>query len=396
MSLFNTPSSITVTCHKHIMPYLAKEVRQLGFDIEEQFITGIRLNGTIKDCIKLNLNLFCASQVLFSLDNFEAHKPEDVYHNLLDIAWEDIIPKGGYFSVTSNVMHPTINNNLYANLIVKDAIVDRLRAVHGERPATGADLDGVVVHLFWKNDSAEIFIDTSGASLGRHGYRKIPGKAPMLEALAAATIFATEWDGKSPFVNPMCGSGTLAIEAALIATKTSPGLFRNNYGFMHLLGYNERDYLKERNILENQIDEQIANLQIIASDISELAISNAKKNAQAAGVEHLITFEVCDFANTTVPPNQNGVVMLNPEYGERLGDIHELETTYSRIGDFFKQKCKGYKGFIFTGNMELAKKIGLKANRRIEFFNSKIECRLLAYELYSGSKTTEASINQHD
>lgn len=366
---------------------MAKEVVDLGFTPEENFVTGVRIKGTIKDCIKLNLNLFCASQVLFSLDHFTADNPQDVYHNLLDIAWEDIIPKGGYFSVTSNVHHHTINNNLYANLIVKDAIVDRLRSVHGERPATGSDLDGVVIHLFWKNNEAEIFIDTSGASLGRHGYRKIPGKAPMLEALAAATIFATEWDQNSPFINPMCGAGTLAIEAALIATKTKPGLFRNNYSFMHLLGYQEEDYLQERGILENQIID-IPDLQIIASDISELAISNTRKNAMAAGVAHMITFEVCDFADTTIPQDKQGVVMLNPEYGERLGQANELEHTYARIGDFFKQKCNGYRGFVFTGNMELAKHIGLKTSRRTEFYNSRIDCRLLAYELYSGSKVT--------
>ena len=385
MSLFTITAPITITCHKRIAPYLEQEVRDLGFDIEEAFITGVRVSGTINDCIKLNLNLRCASQVLFSVDRFEANHPDDIYENLLDIAWEDLLPEGGYFSVTSNVLHDSINNSMYANLRVKDAIVDRLRNIRGERPETGSELKGSVIHLFWKGDYAEIFLDTTGDSLARHGYRKIPGRAPMLEGLAAGTILATKWDQKGPFVNPMCGSGTLAIEAALIATNARPGLFRMNYAFMHLIGYDENIYLEERGKLESQIVE-MPDLKIIASDYSSQAIANAKKNAQAAGVDDLIEFELCDFADTTVPENGAGVMMVNPEYGERLGDLTELEATYSRIGDFMKQKCGGYHGYVFTGNMELAKKIGLKAKRRIEFYNSTIDCRLLEYELYAGKR----------
>lgn len=386
MSLFTITAPITITCHKRLSVYLEQEVRALGFDVEERFITGIRLQGTINDCIRLNLNLRCASQVLFSLDRFEAHRPDDIYDNLLEIGWEDLLPEGGYFSVTSNVLHDTINNSMYANLRVKDAIVDRLRQLRGVRPETGAELKGAVIHLFWKGDEAEVFLDTSGESLGRHGYRKIPGKAPMLEALAAATILATEWDGSAPFVNPMCGSGTLAIEAALIATNARPGLFRMNYGFMHLQGYDEAYYLEKRGKLEEQIVE-VPGLRILATDHSEMAISNARKNARAAGVEDMIEFAVCDFAATEIPKG-NGVMMVNPEYGERLGDLTALEATYARIGDFMKGRCEGYHGYVFTGNMELAKKIGLKAKRRIEFYNATIDCRLLEYELYKGSKST--------
>jgi len=389
MSLFTITAPITITCNKRLAPYLEQEVRELGFAVEETFITGLRIQGTINDCIRLNLNLRCASQVLFSLDSFEAHHPDDIYNNLLDIAWEDLLPEPGYFSVTSNVLHDTINNSMYANLRVKDAIVDRLREIRGIRPETGAELKGAVIHLFWKGDYAEVFLDTSGDSLARHGYRKIPGRAPMLEGLAAATILASRWDGKSPFVNPMCGSGTLAIEAALIATNTRPGLFRLNYAFMHLEGYDETVYLEERGKLEAQIID-VPGLQIMATDYSEMAISNAEKNAAAAGVEDLIRFELCDFEDTPVPEGQ-GIMIINPEYGERLGDITELESTYARIGDFMKQKCGGYYGYVFTGNMELAKKIGLKAKRRIEFYNATIDCRLLEYELYQGSKEPPAA-----
>ena len=385
MNLYTTSSTITITCHKRIATYLEKEIQELGFTVDETFITGVKLTGTINDCIKLNLNLRCASQVLYSLKQFEAENADDIYNNLHNYQWENILPDQGYFSVTSNVNNPTINNSMFANLRVKDAIVDRLRDKRGTRPSTGSELTGTVIHLFWKNEHAEIFIDTSGDSLARHGYRKIPGLAPMLEGLASATIYATCWDRVSPFINPMCGSGTIAIEAALIATNRRPGLYRTNYAFMHLQRYDETIYRKEDALLEEQIID-VPGLRIIATDYDLKAIENSKKNAIAAGVNKLIEFSVCDFADTEVPADGKGIMMVNPEYGERLGDITELEETYSRIGDFMKKKCGGYFGYVFTGNLELAKKIGLKAKRRIEFYNSTIDCTLFEYELYSGTR----------
>ena len=385
MNLFSTSGPVTITCHKRITPYLLHEVSELGYEVNDHFVTGIHMSGSINDCIRLNLNLRCASQVLYSLKKFAAQNADDIYNNVIDVTWENILPEGGYFSITSNVSNPTINNSMFANLRVKDAIVDRLRRNTGNRPNTGSELTGAVIHLFWKNEEAEIFIDTSGDSLARHGYRRIPGQAPMLESLASATIYATRWDRHSPFINPMCGSGTVAIEAALIATNRRPGLFRTNYAFMHIKGYDESVYLAQDALLEEQIKD-VAGLKIIATDYSDRAVANARKNAIAAGVASLIDFEVCDFAATQVPAGEAGIVFLNPEYGERLGDITALEKTYAGIGDFLKQKCEGYLGYVFTGNLELAKKIGLKARRRIEFYTSTIDCRLLEYELYKGSK----------
>jgi len=385
MSLFKTTAPIIITCYKRLAPFLEKEVTELGYRVEETFATGVRLRGTVNDCIDLNLNLYCASQVLYSLGTFSAQHPDDVYRFLFKMPWENILADDAYFSVTSNVMTATVNNTMFANLRVKDAIVDRLRDKKGARPSTGSELKGAVVHLFWKDDRAEIFIDTSGESVARHGYRKIPGKAPMLEALASATILASQWNRNSAFINPMCGSGTLAIEAALIATNSRPGLFRDNYSFMHLLGYDEEVYFKAQDKLEAQIIEA-PKMRIIATDYDQNAVTNAKKNAIAAGVADMIEFGLCDFADTEVPQDNKGVFFINPEYGERLGEIGELEETYGRIGDFMKQKCGGYYGYVFTGNLDLAKKIGLKAKRRMEFYSGKIDCRLLEYELYEGSR----------
>jgi len=387
MSIFTTASRIIITCKKRITPYLEQEVRDLGFEIERKFVTGIELKGTVNDCIRLNLNLRCASQVLYSLKEFSANSPEEVYTKLLHYPWETILSPEGYFSVTNNSSHFLVNSEMFVNVKVKDAIVDRMRREVLKRPDSGSILDGAVINLYWNDQQAEVFLDTSGETLAKHGYRKIPGQAPMLEALAASTIMATKWDRESPFVNPMCGSSTIAIEALLLATNRRPGLYRHNYSFQHVLGYNATVYEEELQKLKNQITE-VPGLKIIATDISADAIEISRVNAELAGVDHLMEFTVCDFESTALP-EPPGIVYFNPEYGERLGDEKELEITYARIGDFMKKKCQGYLGYIFTGNLELAKKVGLKASRRIEFYTAQLDCRLLEYELYGGTRRVE-------
>lgn len=385
MQVFHNKSKVIITCNKRLSPYLQEEVIALGYTIERAFATGVELNITLTECIKLNLNLRCASQILYSIKSFKAITPDDLYREISAIEWEELIDFTGYFSVTSNVDNPNITTPLFANLKVKDAIVDRLKEKKGIRPNSGSDANRTVVHLYWKDAEADVFMDTSGETLAKHGYRKIPGKAPMLEALASGVIFATQWDIKSPFVNPMCGSGTLAIEAALIATNRAPGLYRMNYGFMHIMGYNEEVFFAERRILKDQVLKNV-DLKIIASDISEDAVEVTRRNAKTAGVDTLIDFQVCDFEATPVPEDGKGVVVFNPEYGERLGVHSKLELTYKRMGDFMKKECKGYTGYIFTGNPDLAKKIGLRASKKVEFYNGKLDCRLLEYELYDGSR----------
>ncbi|MGN6396458.1 MAG: THUMP domain-containing class I SAM-dependent RNA methyltransferase [Mucilaginibacter sp.] len=384
MQVFHTENKIIITCNKRLSPYLQQEVEELGFKPTRVFQTGVELLGTVNDCIALNLNLRCASQVLYHLKSFRAADPKQLYDELVAIEWEKLIDFSGYFSVTSNVNNEHITTPLFANVKVKDAIADRIKSIKGVRPNSGADANKTVVHLYWQDDRADIFLDTSGETLAKHSYRKIPGKAPMLEALAASTIMATRWDRKSTFINPMCGSGTLAIEAALLATDKSPGLFRMNYGFMHIMGYDETVFFTERRKLKDKAKKETG-FKIIASDISADAVDIAQKNAKTAGVEHLIDFSVCDFADTPVP-EMPGIIMFNPEYGERLGTHAKLEATYKRVGDFMKTRCLGYRGYVFTGNPDLAKVIGLKASRRIEFYNGKLDCRLLEYELYQGTR----------
>jgi len=382
---FNQKGKVVITCKDRFSPYLEIELKELGFKLKGVFRTHIELYANLNECMYLNLHLRTASHVLYEIKSFYLRHADDIYRRVKAIPWEDYIDNETYFSVNAHVDNESVDNPLFVNVRVKDAIADRFRQKTGTRPNSGSEYDGAVFQMFWKETQASLFINTSGDTLAKHGYRKIPGQAPMLEALASATIYATNWDRNSNFINPMCGSGTLAIEAALMATDRFPGLYRDHYSFQYIKGYQQEMYFKYKDELGAKI-KPLENFQIIASDISEQAILISRENAAAAGVEEILTFEMVDFEDTSMPEFPNGVVVINPEYGERLGDVEELEATYKRIGDYFKKKCAGYTGYIFTGNSDLAKKIGLKASTRIEFYNGTIDCRLLKYELYQGKK----------
>jgi 23S rRNA G2445 N2-methylase RlmL len=374
---------IVLPCPPHIAPVVREEVEALGYKVQHEGPLEVSLEGSLHDCMKLNLHLRSANKVLWQLGSFKAKTPDQLYKHINDIVWEQYFFERGYLCVTSYVKNDSIQNTQFANVKVKDAIVDRLMDINGVRPDSGPLRDQMVVFLHWSGDDASIYIDTSGETIAKHGYRKVPFKAPMMESLASATILTSTWDTNQLFINPMCGSGTLAIEAACIAANKAPGLNRDSFGFMFLKQYDKKEWeaLKE----EARKQEKAPTQKIIATDISRLALQAAQKNAEIAGVSEFITFKKCDFRDTPVPEG-DGVVFLNPEYGERLGEEKELEIVYKQIGDFFKQSCKGKTGYIFTGNLKLAKSIGLRTKRRMPFMNAKIECRLLEYELYRGSK----------
>jgi len=375
---------ILVTCAKGVPPFLKEELLGLGFPALSETVAGVETEGTIDDTMRLNLHLRTGHRVLFLLREFIAADADVLYRMVSELPWEDYIDDNGYFSVASSVDNPTIRDSRYANVKCKDAIADRIKKRHGKRPDSGPAQNGVVVNLYWRGDRCSLYLDTSGEPLSRRNYRKKPMTAPMQETLAAAVIMATGWKAVSHFINPMCGSGTLAIEAALIALNRAPGLLRSNYGFMHVRGFNEPLWNEIRAEAKKKSKKTLG-CRLIATDIKRESVEAARENAATAGVEHLIEFAAADYSQTTVPEDE-GIVILNPEYGERMGKIDELEHLYEGIGDFFKQKCKGYTGYLFTGNLDLAKKVGLKAKKRTPFFNGRIECRLFAYELYEGSR----------
>ena len=384
MSFWTKKSRIVITCAKGVPPFLKQEVLSSGFPVLSEGKAEVETEGTMEDTLRLNLLIRTGQRILFLLESFNAKTPDDLYKRISRISWEDFISEDSYFSVTSSVHNPTIKDSRFANVKCKDAVVDRIKDKRGRRPDTGPQRDRVVIHLYWRSNLCQVFLDASGEPLSRRGYRMIPLKAPMQETLAAAVVLATGWMGNENFINPMCGSGTLAIEAALIALGRAPGLLRSNYGFMHLKGFDESSFKALRRKIRAEANDK-SNGRIIATDISQQAVEAGKKNAMTAGVERFIEFGVCDFSETPVPDG-GGMVIINPEYGERMGEIEKLKETYKGIGDFFKKKCKGYSGYVFTGNLDLAKKVGLRTKRRIPFYNGPIECRLLEYDLYEGSR----------
>jgi len=367
-----------------VTPYLRVEVESIGFEIQDEDHVGVHIGATFHECARILLELRTALHVLWLLKRFRCPSSKALYTHAASFPWEAVIPVDSYFSISSNVDHPSINNSMYPNLVLKDAIADRMTKQMGRRADSGPDQSRIAIHLYWKGDRAWIYLNMNGRRLADRGYRRIPHTAPMQETLAAAVLLAAGYDGTVPLVNAMCGSGTLAIEAALIAAGRAPGLVRTNFSFMHTLLFDEDAWQAIRANARRRSHAASSAARIVASDIDPRAVEAARRNAQTAGVEQMIEFHRCDFAQTPIPRSP-GIVILNPEYGRRLGSQDELEATYARIGDFFKNQCAGWRGYVFTGSRELSKRIGLRARRRIPFINARIECRLLEYDLYHGA-----------
>lgn len=402
----DTSYPIILSCAKCLAPWVEKEVRELGYEPIDKTENIVVVKGSMRDVFRLNLYIRTAHRVLVPLLRATCRHVRELYTLVGSIDWENLLEVDGYFSVSSIVHNVTVRDTRLPSLVTKDAIVDRMRMKCNRRPDSGADYDrGAAVFLHWEDNRMIIYLDTSGSPLSKRGYRKIPGSAPMQETLAAACINALKWDRKTPFISPMCGSGTPAIEAAMMAIGRAPGSLRSHFGFMSLKGYsqtipNERaprvaprqrfgaspEQIWKDMVLEAAENEKKDNIPpIIASDISPEAVHNAQLNAHAASVSNIIKFVACDFGETPIPdfPVQEGkyrgCVFFNPEYGIRLGDPVELGPIYERIGTFMNEKCKGYVGAVLTGNPELSKQINLYYITRIPFYNGPIDCRLFVF-----------------
>ena len=390
---------IIISCAKQLSCWTEKEVIEMGYKPVEVTENTVVVRGEMRDVMRLNLWLRTAHRVLVPLLRTNCRNIKDLYTAVKSIDWENLIEADGYFSVSSVVHNKTIRDTRIPSLYTKDAIVDRIREKCQRRPDSGGENLGAAVFLYWEKDEAIIYLDTSGEPLSKRGYRRIPGSAPMQETLAAACIMAMGWKGETPFVSPMCGSGTPAIEATMMAMNRAPGLLKGHYAFQSIKDYRriipgesaplvaprQRSGASPEQIWkEMQIEagkkEKVENLPvIIATDISPEAVENAHTNAIAAGVAPYIKFIDCDFAKTPIP-EEKGTIFFNPEYGIRLGDPQELSLVYERIGSFLNEKCKGWTGGLITGNPDLARMVNLFYKTRIPFYNGPIDCRLFLYE----------------
>ncbi|MDR2849775.1 MAG: class I SAM-dependent RNA methyltransferase [Verrucomicrobiota bacterium] len=430
MNIWKDSYPLIVSCAKGLAPVTADELVKLGHTIVDATENTVVVRGGMRDMMDLNLRLRTAHRVLVPLLRTVCGNLRYLYNDVYSIDWENLIEADGYFMVNSVVRNETVRDTRMPSLVTKDAIVDRIRDKCGGRPDSGREPYGAAVFVFWQDNELIVYLDTTGEPLSKRGYRKLPGAAPMQETLAAGCILASGWDAASPFIAPMCGSGTPAIEAALIALNRAPGSFKSHFGFMAIKGYKQTipgesagtsvrqrfgaspEQIWKDKVAIARAQERTEGLPlIIATDVSEEATETANLNAIAAGVSEYITFGVCDFAATKLPPPP-GVIFMNPPYGERLlrGSVaeplpdeepgepgepppppgEELEPLYGRIGDFFKQKGAGYIGCILTGSMELSRKIGLRSSRRMPFYNGPIECRLVVFELYEGSQESDS------
>ena len=376
------PRLIRATCAPGLSTWLEREVIDLGHEVLRRDHTGVEIKGRMADAMRLNLRLRTAYHVLQKFADLRVGDGDALYERAIRLPWERVVPCDGYVTVTSMVKNDTIRNSMFANMRLKDAIVDRISTVHERRPDAGNDGDRTVVHMYWKGDDCRLYLDFSGRKLSDRGYRQIPRKAPMRETIAAAVLMAMRYDGTTPLLVPMCGSGTIAIEAALMATGRSPGLLRSNHGVKHLLTHDEKTWNDERAAARRSSGNRVPAL-IHCSDIDPDAVEAARRNARTAGVEQLIDFETCDFSDLNVPDTP-GSIVFHGEYGLRLGSDEGSRKTNGLMGDFMKRSCGGWTGFVFTSK-DLAGSIGLKARRRTPFENGGVDCRLLEFELYDGT-----------
>lgn len=391
---------IIISCAKELSRWTEREVLDMGYKPIEVTENTVVIRGSMRDMMRLNLHLRTAHRVLVPLLRTTCRNIRDLYRAAFSIDWENLLEADGYFSVSSIVHNFTVRDTRLPSLYTKDAIADRMREKCQRRPDSGGKNIGAAVFVYWEKDEIIFYLDTSGEPLSKRGYRKIPGSAPMQETLAAACLMAMGWKGKTPFLSPMCGSGTPAIEAAMMACNKAPGSLKGHFAFQSIKGYNriipgESAPLVARRQMAGASPEQIwkemvlkakeketpeAVPEIWATDISPEAVENAHSNAIAAGVAQLINFKACDFADTPVPANAKGCVFFNPEYGIRLGDPAELAPIYERIGTFMNVKCPGWTGSLITGNPDLARLVNLYYKTRVPFFNGPIDCRLFIYD----------------
>lgn len=396
---------IIISCAKELSRWTEVEVRDMGYSPIEVTENTVVVRGSMRDVFKLNLHLRTAHRVLVPLLRTTCRNIRDLYQSVYSIDWENLLEADGYFSVSSIVHNYTIRDTRIPSLYTKDAIADRMRERCQRRPDSGGQNIGAAVFVYWEKDEVIIYLDTSGEPLSKRGYRRIPGSAPMQETLAAACLMAMGWKGDTHFLSPMCGSGTPAIEAAMIAMNKAPGSLKGHFAFQSIKGFSRLipgekapivaprqsygaspEQIWKEMALEAKKNEKTENLpRIIATDISPEAVENAHTNAIAAGVAQYIQFKACDFGDTPVPEaidpfSSPGCVFFNPEYGIRLGDPEELAPIYERIGTFMNEKCSGWTGALITGNPDLAKMVNLYYRNRVPFFNGPIDCRLFIYE----------------
>ncbi len=364
---------------------LAKELYQLGAQNVEQGVRMVSFYGDKGFMYKANLALRSALKILKPIKQFKAYSEQSLYKGIQSIDWSTIFNVNQSFVVDVTVNSDHFNHSQFVALKSKDAIVDQFREAFGKRPNIDKDYPDVRINVHIQKDDCSVSLDTSGASLHHRGYRTATNIAPINEVLAAGILLLSGWDGSTHFLDPMCGSGTFLVEAAMIACNIPANINRKEFAFER---WNDWD-----NDLFDQIEASLLkkikefHYDIIGYDKAPSAVIKAKDNAKNANLDEYIKVSQQNFFDTQKETEGPLHMVFNPPYGERL-DI-DLERFYREIGDTLKQSYPNTNAWFITGNLEALKFVGLKPSRKIKLFNGKLEARLVKYEMYEGSKRTK-------
>jgi len=360
-----------------------EELIELGAAETKTTYKGVYFKADLPTLYKINYTSRLLSRVLAPLITFPCYTTNTLIQEAKKIHWEDFCSLEKTFAISSSVSKSRITNSLYASQCLKDGIADYFRDKYGKRPNVEVVNPDVRFNLHIDKDMAVISLDTSGESLHKRGYRLLAGEAPMQETLAAAIIRLSKWDGELPLWDPMCGSGTILCEALMHYCKIPAQKLRKKFGFFNMPDFDSDAWNKVKDGSDNKIRLLPKNI-IRGSDKSQKAIDVAKEN-----LSHLPYFDSVDISCKPfqqVKEFENGTLITNPPYGLRLGELEEVQALYKELGDFLKTNCTGTTAFIYTGNTELRKSIGLKTTRRIPLDNGKLEGVLLQIDSYKGSK----------
>ncbi len=376
------------TAAKGVEPLVAKELAASGAQNIRPTIGGVHFEGGLETLYRANLWLRTANRVLMPIAEFPCPTPQALYENARHVRWEDWMTVKETFAVTCNCRDSQISHSHYAALKVKDAIADEFRDSTGRRPNVDRRHPALQINAYIAKDRCTLSLDASGDRLHLRGYRRETTDAPLRETLAAAIVALVEWDSEGMFIDPMCGSGTIVIEAALKAMNYAPGLLRcgdtssgrTSFGFQRWPNFDRKLWARLTDEAREGIREKIPG-RLLGYDISRPAIRIASANAKLAGLEKHLRFMRGDALKLS-PRGYRGVIVCNLPYGERTEAVDELKSLYRGFGNVLKQRCAGYTAYLFTGNLRLAKWIGLRTAKRFTLYNGPIECRLLKYELF--------------
>lgn len=361
-----------------------EEIIELGGTNCEKTYRGVYFNADKETIYRINYTSRLLTRVLAPLVSFKCRNSQDLMMMALKIDWETMLSLNQTFAITaSSANSKGFTNSLYAAQCLKDGIADYFRDKFGIRPDVKKDNPDVRFNIHIDGDEGVISLDTSGESLHKRGYRLLSGEAPMQETLAAAIIRISQWNGEQPMWDPMCGSGTLLCEALMHYCRIPAQFLRTNFGFMNMPDYDSAVWIK----IKSEVDEKIRELtpgKIKGSDKSDEAISITKSNLSRLPNSENVELKQTSFQD--VDEFENGIMITNPPYGIRLGNTPDVQLLFKELGDFLKQKCSGTSAFVYIGDTELRKHIGLKPTKKYPLNNAKLEGQLLKIDIYSGSK----------